>query len=60
MNSEVFYVAVRLREKSAVLYQSGREAAEKVFATCNFAEYVDKYRKERSRVGRSVRLRSGL
>ncbi len=33
------------REKSEALYYSGREAAEKFFATWDFAEYVNKYRR---------------
>ncbi len=45
------------REKSEALYQSGRQAAEKFFATWNFADYVDKYRKGKSQPERSVRLR---
>ncbi len=35
------------REKSEALYQSGRTAAEKFLDTWNFAEYVNKYRKNR-------------
>lgn len=35
------------RERSEALYQSGRAAAEKFLATWNFAEYVNKYRKNR-------------
>lgn len=46
-------------ERSKALYQSGRQAAEKFFATWNFAEYVDKYRRGKSRLERSLRLRSG-
>lgn len=45
------------REKSEALYQSGREAAEKFFATWNFADYVDKYRRGKSRLERGIRLR---
>jgi len=47
------------REKSEALYQSGRKAAEKFFATWNFAEYVDKYRRGKPIPDRSLRLRSG-
>jgi len=46
------------REKSEALYQSGRKAAEKFFATWSFAEYVDKYRKGKAQLERSLRLRS--
>jgi len=45
------------RGKSEALYQSGREAAEKFFATWNFADYVDKYRRGKSRLERGIRLR---
>jgi len=48
------------REKSAALYQSGREAAEKFFAAWDFTEYVDKYRRGKPRQERSLRLRSGI
>lgn len=33
------------REKSETLYQSGREAAEKFFATWDFVRYIDKFRR---------------
>jgi NTE family protein len=46
------------KEKSEVLYQSGREAAEKFFDTWNFTDYVEKYRKGQHRLGRSDYLRS--
>lgn len=46
-------------ERSEELYQSGRKAAEKFFATWNFAEYISKYRKGKSEAGRGSRLRSG-
>ena len=45
------------RERSEALYQSGREAAEKFFASWNFAEYVERYRKGQHRPGRSEGLR---
>ena len=48
------------REKSEALYQSGRQAAEKFFSAWNFAEYVDKYRRDKSRVERSLHLRPGF
>jgi len=47
------------QERSEALYQSGREAAEKFFATWNFTAYVAKYRKGESPPGRGGRLRSG-
>ena len=47
-------------EKSEALYQSGREAAEKFFATWNLADYIDKYRTSRSQPSRSSSLRSSL
>ena len=47
------------QEQSEALYQSGRDAAEKFFATWNFAEYVDEYRRGKARQGRGLRLRSG-
>jgi len=47
------------REKSEALYQSGRQAAEKFFATWNFDEYVEKYRRGKPQLGRCLRLRSG-
>ena len=46
-------------EMSEALYESGREAAQKFFATWNFPEYVEKYRKSQHRPGRSDYLRSG-
>jgi NTE family protein len=46
-------------EKSEALYQSGRKAAEKFFATWNFTEYVAKYRRGKAQIERSLRLRSG-
>jgi len=46
------------REKSEALYQSGKDAAEKFFATWNFAKYIDKYRKTKPLPGRSENLRS--
>ncbi len=46
------------REKSETLYQSGREAAEKFFATWNFADYVKKYRKGKPQPGRSTHLQT--
>ena len=45
------------RERSEALFQSGRQAAEKFFATWNFAEYVDKYRRSKTTVERGLRLR---
>ena len=33
------------RKKSEALYQSGRQAAEKFFATWDFNDYVAKYRR---------------
>lgn len=47
------------RERSEALYQSGRQAAERFFNTWSFADYIDRYRKAKSRVDRSLRLRSG-
>ena len=47
------------RERTEALYQSGRQAAEKFFATWNFADYVDKYRSAESQTKRGFRLRSG-
>jgi NTE family protein len=46
------------REKSEALYQSGREAAEKFFATWDFVDYIEKYRKGRPRPERSDYLHS--
>ena len=46
------------REKSEALYQSGKDAAENFFATWNFANYIDKYRKGTPLPGRSEYLRS--
>jgi NTE family protein len=46
------------KKESEALYQSGREAAEKFFATWNFAKYVNKYRRGKPQVERSLRLRS--
>jgi len=46
------------REKSEALYQSGRDAAENFFATWNFANFIDKYRKGKPLPGRSEYLRS--
>lgn len=46
------------REKSEALYQSGRQAAEGFLATWDFEKYVEEYRKAKSTVGRSARLRS--
>jgi len=46
------------KEKSEALYQSGKQAAEKFFATWDFADYIDKYRRGKSRPERGVRLRS--
>lgn len=46
-------------EMSEALYESGREAAQKFFATWNFPEYVEKYRKGQHRPGRSDYLRTG-
>ena len=43
-------------EKSEALYQSGRQAAQKFFTTWNFDEYVDKYRRGKPRLERSLRL----
>ena len=48
------------RERSEALYQSGRQAAEEFFADWNFAEYIDAYRRGKSRLERSLRLRPGL
>lgn len=48
------------REKSEALYQVGRQAAEKFLASWDFAKYVDKYRRGKSRLDRSLRLRSGI
>lgn len=45
------------KEKSEALYQSGRQAAEKFFATWDFADYIDKYRRGKSRPERGVSLR---
>jgi len=47
------------QERSEALYQSGRQAAEKFFTTWNFDEYVDKYRRGKPSLNRSLRLRSG-
>jgi len=47
------------REKSEVLYQSGRRAAEEFFAAWDFARYADKYRRGGSEAGRGRRLRLG-
>ena len=47
------------RERSEALHQSGREAAEKFFATWNFNAYAAKYRKGEAPLGRGGRLRSG-
>jgi len=44
------------REKSEALYQSGRQAAQRFFETWNFEGYVDNYRRDKSRHGRSLRL----
>ena len=46
------------KEKSEALYQSGRQAAEKFFATWDFADYIDKYQRGKSRPERGVSLRS--
>jgi len=46
------------KEKSEALYQSGRQAAEKFFATWDFADYSDKYRRGKCQPERGVRLRS--
>ncbi len=48
------------REKSEALYQSGKQGAEKFFATWNFTEYVDKYRRGKPQASRSLRVRSGV
>ena len=40
--------------------QSLRDCNEKFFTTWNFTEYVDKYRRGKPRLERSLRLRSGL
>ena len=45
------------RERSEALYQSGRQAAEKFFSEWNFQEYVNEYRKDKSKLGRTKRLR---
>jgi len=44
------------KEKSEALYQSGRQAAQRFFETWNFERYVDKYRRDKSRHGRSLSL----
>jgi len=46
------------RERSEALYQSGRQAAEKFFSAWDFQQYVSKYRKGKTPVGRNVQLRS--
>lgn len=45
------------RERSEALYQSGRQGAEGFLASWNFEKYVEEYRKAKSTVGRSERLR---
>ena len=47
------------QEKSEALYQSGRQVAEKFFATWNFTKYIEKYRRGRSELERGLRLRLG-
>jgi NTE family protein len=47
------------RDRSQALYQSGRQAGEKFFATWNFADYIEKYRQGKPQPGRSARLRLG-
>lgn len=42
--------------KSETLYQSGRQAAEKFFATWDFTKYVNKYRKGKPEIHRSSRI----
>ena len=45
------------REKSEALYQSGRQAAEKFFATWNFTEHVNRYQRSKSQIERGSHLR---
>ncbi|MDP2719588.1 MAG: patatin-like phospholipase family protein [Dehalococcoidia bacterium] len=45
------------REKSEALYASGRQAGEKFFSTWNFNNYVEKYRRGKTQIGRGERLR---
>ena len=45
------------RERSLALYQSGRDAAEKFFATWDFNSYIKKYRTGKPSAHRSDRLR---
>lgn len=47
-------------DRSEALYQAGRKAAEKFFATWNFEEYVGKYREVKQPVHRTERLRAGV
>jgi NTE family protein len=44
------------RKKSEALYQSGRQAAEKFFATWDFSKYVGRYWQAKPEIHRSLRL----
>lgn len=45
-------------DRSEVLYQSGRQAAEKFFRTWNFEQYVTEHRQKEPIAGRGAKLRS--
>ncbi|MFC1871929.1 hypothetical protein ACFLYF_06015 [Chloroflexota bacterium] len=46
-------------DRSRLLCQSGREAAEDFFTSWDFTEYVEKYRRQKKPVTRGRYLRSG-
>ncbi len=48
------------KERSEALYQSGRDAAQKFFASWDFPQYVARYRSQTSSLSRGVRLRFGI